>query len=202
MPDLSGLDTARRIRGLGGPAGAVPIVALTARICPEDEAACAATGMNGMLEKSLALRELPDAIARYAWPYRHARLPVTVASAPDEPPALPVLSSARLNELRATLPADTLANLVEDCLLELSERLTLLLEAVRAQAVDEIIAHAHAMVGMAAEYGMAALETRLRTLLQTARQTPQSASVLTEALEVELFRAATALRETFQIELV
>jgi signal transduction histidine kinase len=202
MPDLSGLDTARRIRGLGGPAGAVPIVALTARICPEDEAACAATGMNGMLEKSLALRELPDAIARYAWPYRHARLPVTVASAPDEPPALPVLSSARLNELRATLPAETLANLVEDCLLEMSEHLTLLLEAVRAQAVDEIIVHAHAMVGMAAGYGMAALETRLRTLLQTARQTPQSASVLTEALEVELFRAATALRETLQIELV
>ena len=51
MPGMSGLDTTRRIRGLGGPAAAVPIVAMTANIFPEDQAACAAAGMNGILGK-------------------------------------------------------------------------------------------------------------------------------------------------------
>jgi HPt (histidine-containing phosphotransfer) domain-containing protein len=78
----------------------------------------------------------------------------------------------------------------------------LLLEAVRLRDMDQIIDHAHAMAGMSAEYGMAALATRLRKLLQSARQAPESASALTEQLEAELFRAAAALRETFHIELV
>ncbi len=64
MPGMSGLDTTRLIRGLGGPAATVPIVAMTASISPEDQAACAAAGMNGILGKPAAQRELLDAIAR------------------------------------------------------------------------------------------------------------------------------------------
>jgi signal transduction histidine kinase/DNA-binding NarL/FixJ family response regulator len=202
LPGMSGLDATRQIRELGGPAATVPIVALTANPCPEDEADCAAAGINGMLGKSVALRELLDAIARHAWPHRCNPLTIATSAAPVEPATAAILSSVRLHELRTTLPAETLANLIEDCLHDLSERLTLLLEAVRRHDVDQIVDHAHAMTGMSAEYGMAALETRLRTLLQSVRQTPESAGVLTEELEAELFRAATALRETFHIELV
>jgi signal transduction histidine kinase/CheY-like chemotaxis protein len=202
LPGMSGLDAARRIRELGGPAAVVPIVALTATACPEDQADCAAAGINRILGKSVALGELLDAIARHAWPHTCNQLPIAASTPPVEPATAAILSSVRLNELRTTLPADTLANLVEDCLHDLAERLTLLLEAVRLGDMDQIIDHAHAMAGMSAEYGMAALETRLRTLLQSVRQNPESAGVLTEELEAELFRAATALRETFHIELV
>ena len=73
---------------------------------------------------------------------------------------------------------------------------------MRQQASDQIVAHAHAMAGMAAEYGMAALEARLRALMQTMGRTPNSAGVLADGLEVELFRAAAAMREAFHIEMV
>ena len=75
MPGMSGLEATRRIRGLGGPAAIVPIVALTANVCPEDQAACAAAGMNGMLGKPVSLRDLLDVIARYVWPNRARLLP-------------------------------------------------------------------------------------------------------------------------------
>ncbi|HME25654.1 MAG TPA: PAS-domain containing protein [Acetobacteraceae bacterium] len=202
MPGMSGLDATRRIRSLGGPAGAVPVVALTANERPEDQAACASAGMNGLLNKPVAPRELLDTIAHHVWPHRPDHLSIAASEVPAEPAISPILSPDRLNELGATLPADMLANLVEECLVELSEHLTLLLEAVQEQAADQIVAHAHAMVGMAAEYGMAILETRLRALMQAMRQTPESAGALTEELEAELFRAATALREAFHIEMV
>jgi signal transduction histidine kinase/CheY-like chemotaxis protein len=201
LPGMNGLDATRRIRELGGPAASVPIVALTANLCSEHQADCAAAGISGVLGKSVALSELLDAIARHVWPHRCNQLPVAASEAPVEPATAAILSAVRLNELRTTLPAGTLGNLVEDCLHDLSERLMSLLEAVQLRDMDQIIVHAHAMAGMSAEYGMAALEARLRTLLQGVRQTPESASALTEELEAELFRAAAALRETFHIEL-
>ena len=93
-----------------------------------------------------------------------ARLPVRWPS---------ILSCARrLDELRATLPADTLANLVEKCLADLSDRLVSLRDASVRSDHEGLKTAAHAMAGMAAEYGMASLEARLRALMQTACQEP------------------------------
>ena len=201
MPGMSGLDTTQRIRGLGGPAATVPIIALTATFSG-GSGACAAAGMDGMLGKPVAQRELLDAIAQHVWPHRSDQLSIAAPEAPGDPAVPAILSAARLNQLRATLPANTLANLVEECLFDLSKRLILLLEAVRQQAPEQIVAHAHAMAGMAAEYGMATLEAKLRALMQTMGRTPNSASVLADGLEVELFRATAAMREAFDIEMV
>jgi signal transduction histidine kinase/CheY-like chemotaxis protein len=202
MPGMSGLDATRCIRSLGGPAATVPILALTANIRPKDQAACAAAGMNGMLGKPVAVHELLDAIAQHVWPHRPCRLPLELPSGPIVPAASRVLSTARLDELRAMLPTSKLAALVEECLVELSERLAALQQAVRQQDIAQIVSHAHAMAGISAEYGMATLESRLRGLLRAARQAPQAVAVLAGELEAELFLAATALRETFHIEMV
>jgi hypothetical protein len=126
---------------------------MTASIFSEDQTACVMAGMNGILGKPVGQRELLDAIAQHVWPHRSDHLSIAASDMSGEPIVSAVLSAARLNQLRATLPADTLANLVEECLYDLSERLALLLEAVRQQASDQIVAHAHAMAGMAAEYG-------------------------------------------------
>jgi hypothetical protein len=58
------------------------------------------------------------------------------------------------------------------------------------------------MAGMAAEYGLAALEARLRALMRSEGRTPNSAGVLADGLEVELFRATAAVREAFHVEMV
>ena len=58
MPVLGGLDAARRIRALGGPAGSVPIVALTANVFPEQLALCRAAGMDDHLTKPFGADDL------------------------------------------------------------------------------------------------------------------------------------------------
>ncbi|HXW30953.1 MAG TPA: ATP-binding protein [Xanthobacteraceae bacterium] len=66
MPELDGLEAARRIRATEIAAGAppTPIIALTANVFAEDREACLAAGMNGVLVKPLDRERLADALAR------------------------------------------------------------------------------------------------------------------------------------------
>ena len=66
MAGVDGLDAARRIRALDGPAGAVPIVALTARVLPADRRAIAAAGMDYFLAKPVDAGELARVLAAVA----------------------------------------------------------------------------------------------------------------------------------------
>ncbi len=139
----------------------MPILALTANVCPEDQALCTAAGMSGMLGKPVALPELLDAIARHVWPHRSD--PRSAEAAGDRAirpcgAGHSVGQPAWMN-CAATLPADTLAGLVEECLVDLTERLGSAAGACPAGRGGAIFAQAHAMAGMAAEYGMAALES-------------------------------------------
>jgi CheY-like chemotaxis protein len=202
MPGMSGLTAAKLIRGLPGPSATVPIVALTANVCPEDQALCAAAGMNGMLSKPVALVELLDALARHVWPHRPDRTAPDTAAQPTSVSRSSILSAARLDELRGAISADKLGRLIEDCLADLSERLKSLQQALRLDARDQAIDAAHAMAGMAAEYGMAALESRVRMLMHLVHEEPASASVIGEELEAEILRTATAMREALHIETV
>jgi signal transduction histidine kinase/CheY-like chemotaxis protein len=66
MPELNGIEAARRIRVLEAEfdaAGAVPILALTAHARREDRQASLAAGMNGYLSKPFDCSDLEDAIA-------------------------------------------------------------------------------------------------------------------------------------------
>ena len=74
MPRMDGVAATRAIRELGGTAGAVPIIALTANADPEDAEGYLAAGMNGVVEKPMkpehllaalqaALGETPSAAA-------------------------------------------------------------------------------------------------------------------------------------------
>jgi signal transduction histidine kinase/CheY-like chemotaxis protein len=66
MPVLGGLDATRRIRALGGPAGSVPIVALTANVFPEQLALCRAAGMDDHLTKPFGADDLAAKVLRWA----------------------------------------------------------------------------------------------------------------------------------------
>jgi CheY-like chemotaxis protein len=202
MPGMSGLNAAKLIRGIAGPGAAVPIVALTANVCPEDQALCAAAGMNGMLGKPVTLAELLDALACYVWPHRSDRIILHAASPPIPAVRSSILSAARLDELRGAISADTLSTLIEDCLADLAERLKSLRQALSRDATEQAVADAHAMAGMAAEYGMAALESLVRMLMQLLAEEPASASAIAQDLEAEIVRTATAMREALGSEMV
>ena len=65
MPDMDGVEAARRIRAFPDRARAgVPILALSADIMPEEQARCREAGMDGFVAKPLQLGELQAALAQ------------------------------------------------------------------------------------------------------------------------------------------
>jgi signal transduction histidine kinase/ActR/RegA family two-component response regulator len=58
MPVMDGLSACRAIRALGGPAAAVPVIAMTAAAMPEDIDRCMAAGMNAHIAKPIRQEEL------------------------------------------------------------------------------------------------------------------------------------------------
>lgn len=65
MPELDGLEAARRIRRLPPPACDVPIVAMSASLHPDDASLCVDAGMNDSVRKPLVERELLPALERW-----------------------------------------------------------------------------------------------------------------------------------------
>lgn len=65
MPVMNGIDATSAIRKLPGPAGNVPIVALTACALHEDELACRAAGMNEFLTKPVNVPLLQQVLVRF-----------------------------------------------------------------------------------------------------------------------------------------
>ena len=64
MPVMDGIEAVRRIRALAGPAGRVPVVALTANVLPEEIERCRQAGMQGHLAKPIDPDRLVDEIDR------------------------------------------------------------------------------------------------------------------------------------------
>ena len=63
MPEMDGLEATVRIRGLGGPAGRTPIVALTANAFDSDRERCRQAGMDGYISKPFDFAGLRAVIA-------------------------------------------------------------------------------------------------------------------------------------------
>ena len=67
MPDIDGYAAARAIRALG-PAGGVPIVAMTANAFPEDRQRCLDAGMDDYLPKPVSSEQLFNLLEKVASP--------------------------------------------------------------------------------------------------------------------------------------
>ncbi len=63
MPEMDGLEAARRIRALPAPNGQIPILALTAGVLPDEIAECEMAGMDGLVAKPVEYTKLMQAIA-------------------------------------------------------------------------------------------------------------------------------------------
>ena len=63
LPGIDGLEATRRMRALPGAAGQTPIIGISGRSEPGDEAVARAAGMNAYLRKPLSPKMLADALA-------------------------------------------------------------------------------------------------------------------------------------------
>jgi len=74
MPEVDGLEAARRIRKGEGDHAAVPLVAVSASVLPEDLELCYQAGMNDHLPKPFTVEELQATLERWSGPgSRHSR---------------------------------------------------------------------------------------------------------------------------------
>jgi CheY-like chemotaxis protein len=89
MPGMDGLTATRRIRGLEGRAGQVPVLALTADASTDRTQACLDAGMNGVVTKPIDITELVDAIAAVVPPPLPAFSQADEVSLPSEPAMRP-----------------------------------------------------------------------------------------------------------------
>jgi CheY-like chemotaxis protein len=199
MPGMGGHEAARRMCELPGPAGAVPIVALTATAGPEDRARCMAVGMLDVLAKPVRPAELLAAVARFGAGAMAPPAASAASAAAATPPATaaegPLLNLGRVDDLRRGLPLATLAPLVEECLADIRQRLPVLQAALEAGETQPIEQAAHALAGMAGNFGLSGLEARMRRIM-TAMRTRDlaTARAATDGVEGELRRSGEAIR--------
>jgi CheY-like chemotaxis protein len=194
MPGMNGLDAARQIRALAGPAGHLPIVAVTANASLEDRAACLEAGMIDMLAKPVRLEQLQEALARHVWTLRgHGSGHVMAGGVMQLAAAR--LDIGRITELRNSLPAATFPSMVENCLADLQQRLPHLQSALADSAPPAIETVAHAMAGVAATYGLVGVRRILTRIVAAARAgDARAARRAAEAIAPELERSGEAFR--------
>ena len=191
MPGLSGYDAARRIRALPAPSSDVPIVALTATTAPEDRARCLEAGMDDMVGKPVRVAELLDVISRPCW--RRVAAP---APAPAEEPAI---DPAQIADLRAGLSPSTLGVLVETCLADMRRRLPALTTALARGDALAAERESHTLAGLAATYGLAGVERRMRQITAASRALDVAgAQAAVAGMEAALSGAGDAVRSALR----
>ncbi len=157
MPEMDGLETARRIRRRWDPGPG--LLAMTANALRGDREACLAAGMDDYLSKPVSLPDLATALDRF----RSETPRADPASAPDassfatpSTDDVPVLATARLEQLRLMEDDQDptfVSDLVRTFLEEAPERITSMGLAVEEGNGGALERLAHSLKGSAAMLG-------------------------------------------------
>jgi signal transduction histidine kinase/FixJ family two-component response regulator/HPt (histidine-containing phosphotransfer) domain-containing protein len=195
MPGIGGYEAARRVRSLSGPAGRMPIVALTAGDGRDMTAMLREGIMDGLLTKPVHPSELSDALDSAVWNMPRTAQPRRTDPAPDA-----LIDSGRLEDLQRGLPAGAFADLVEHCLSDILGRLLLLRQAIADGDIEGVSRAAHALSGVAGGYGLTAIEHRMRSVMQAAGAGDLTAAATAIAdVDAELERSTALVRSLLQV---
>ena len=153
MPRMDGLAATAAIRGLEGPAGRVPIIAMTAAAMPNEVARCLEAGMDGHVAKPMDLTALLAAVSDIL-----ENRPRRSLAAVEEPnPAGPTLiDHTTLQELRAAVGPGRLPRLIGVFADETRARVARLTSTDDVSLIEE---EAHGLKSAAGTFGAAALRS-------------------------------------------
>ena len=153
MPRMDGLAATAAIRDLEGPAGRVPIIAMTAAVMPNEVARCLEAGMDGHVAKPMDLTALLAAVSDIL-----ENRPRRSRAAVEEPnPAGPTLiDHTTLQELRAAVGPGRLPRLIGVFADETRARVARLIATDDVAVIEE---EAHALISAAGTFGAAALRS-------------------------------------------
>ena len=166
MPVMDGLEATRTVRAPGMPdhARSVPIIALTAYASRSDLHTCLDAGMNGYLTKPVDRTALCDALAKVGV--------FKVIDATERPtaiakPQVTVLDASRLEQLKALVPADTLATVIREARVQIE---AFGVEITRSSVEDTERRQAlHKVVSIAGNLGLIELSNLSRQQHDTLR---------------------------------
>jgi CheY-like chemotaxis protein len=206
MPVMDGLEAAREIRKLSGLRGQVPIIALTADAIPEHRPGFFAAGVNAVVVKPVVWRELGEQIdslvggagvaagmSRTPSRAELAEIADSVAGGQPVPAADPILNEAILDELSATLGVAAVTNMLPTFVTNMVDYRDRLARAVASGDLEEVKRAAHAMKGLAAQFGAPQVSAIARRIEQEATSIPDVAGVL-GALGAAVAATAQAIR--------
>jgi CheY-like chemotaxis protein/nitrogen-specific signal transduction histidine kinase len=169
MPEMDGLEVARRIRR-NLPAQDQPrIIAVTASALQEDREACIAAGMDAYLSKPISLDDLRSILRQDPAPQPRPR----AGSAPAALDSLPVLEDAALDRLRALerhAGRPVLKPIVESFLARAPRDLTEMRDTLSRKDWSRLAFQAHSLKGNALQLGAHRLTARLQELEREARE--------------------------------
>ena len=153
MPRMDGLAATAAIRGLEGPAGRVPIIAMTAAAMPDEVARCLEAGMDAHVAKPMDLTALLAAVSDML-----ENRPRRSRAAVEEPnPAGPTLiDHTTLQELRAAVGPGRLPRLIGVFADETRARVARLSQTDDVAVIEE---EAHGLKSAAGTFGAAALRS-------------------------------------------
>lgn len=165
MPDLDGLEAARRIRCLAPPHGEVPILAMTASDAAEERERCFAAGMDGFLTKPVEQSQLLEAVAHWT-----AGAAASAQGEERRPAAeLPLLDRASLSQLEEDVGAELVPDILGTFVVESERRMVLLEACVEAADSVGVADQAHALKGSAGTFGAMAMRQAAHDLEQAGR---------------------------------
>jgi signal transduction histidine kinase/CheY-like chemotaxis protein len=148
MPVMDGLDAARAIRGLPGPAGATPIIALTANVMAAEQEKCRVAGMDGVLMKPIDWTEVRGVIARYG--------PYEGQSAGDGQDDAPGFDADVLAEIAGIMPPERLGEHGKSLSLDVAS----LADSEAGADLALLAEFAHRIVSQAGMLGLSRLSSR------------------------------------------
>lgn len=189
MPDMDGLETARRIRALGGTAATTPMWLLTANPTERDGRLWRDAGLNGCLAKPFHVEEVVRLLAATETPGR------------DEIPVGPEVSLLALPDFLADLKdlgRDRMRGLVELFRTSSAEDLRQVLAHAEAHSLTPLAASVHRMASASASLHLLALNERCRTIENMARAEDPASVAWAKALPDLWERSLKALREVVE----
>jgi CheY-like chemotaxis protein/HPt (histidine-containing phosphotransfer) domain-containing protein len=202
MPEMDGFEASREITGRWS-AGARPrIVAMTANAMQGDRELCLAAGMDDYVSKPIRVEELVAAlertVARQPDAARTAAPAISIAAnrATADGSTTPVLDQAAFEQLRATMGADFLGELLPTFIEDSGELVGTMRRALGARDTDAFRRAAHSLKSNAASFGALTLSHLARDLETLAKSgSLDGAAGRVERLANECERVVRALRE-------
>jgi signal transduction histidine kinase/CheY-like chemotaxis protein/HPt (histidine-containing phosphotransfer) domain-containing protein len=203
MPEMDGFEASREINRRWSGQRRPRIVAMTANAMQGDRELCLAAGMDDYVSKPVHVEELVAALerstARAEDPARAGSGPAGSAGqtrAGADGTAMPALNPAALQQLRATMGADFLDELLPTFVEDSQELVGTMRRALAAMDTDTFRRAAHSLKSNAASFGAMTLSNLARDLEALARSgSLDGAAPRVERLAGECERVVAALRE-------